>query len=265
MGELDARVAEIGRRLEWFRQEDRACTVFGASEHRYELAAPTSEDDLSGFEREHDVRLPEDYRAYLANLGNGGAGPFYGLSALAPLQLDQLPSHRVEISNADGTITGARVVHNSEPILLVLADELLNYGVTDFTRDQVTEAVGRTIDRVQGSYSVVALMEVDGEQTLLAFRDAHQAVWDGVALGDLLAVTPPCLTPTDWTAILADTMHRARQDERLDELVPGWSGFSKGFPRFKQPLQRAPCTGWDTWSPPWAPPSPAPPAPPAAP
>lgn len=62
---------------------------------------------------------------------------------------------------------------DSEPILLVLADELLNYGVTDFTRDQVAEAVARTIDRVEGSYSVVALMEVDGEQTLLAFRDAH--------------------------------------------------------------------------------------------
>ena len=62
---------------------------------------------------------------------------------------------------------------DSEPILLVLADELLQYGVTGFTRDQVAEAVGRTLDRVEGSYSVVALMEVDGKQTLISFRDAH--------------------------------------------------------------------------------------------
>jgi len=62
---------------------------------------------------------------------------------------------------------------DSEPILLVLADELLRHGVTGFTRDQVEESVGRTIDRVEGSYTVVGMMEIDGVQTLITFRDAH--------------------------------------------------------------------------------------------
>lgn len=62
---------------------------------------------------------------------------------------------------------------DAEPILLVLADELLKSNVTDFTRDQVEHAVGRTLDRVHGSFSVVAMMQIDGVQTMLAFRDPH--------------------------------------------------------------------------------------------
>ncbi len=62
---------------------------------------------------------------------------------------------------------------DSEPILLVLADELLRHGVRAFTQDQLAEAVGRTMDRVQGSYSCVGLMELDGVQTLFCFRDPN--------------------------------------------------------------------------------------------
>ena len=62
---------------------------------------------------------------------------------------------------------------DSEPILLVLGDEKLRDRVTGFTEEHVVGAVGRTLDRVQGSYSVVAVTEVDGVETLVAFRDRH--------------------------------------------------------------------------------------------
>ena len=58
--------------------------VFGSKHHRYRLGPPLSERELAEFEFSKGVRLPEDYRQFLANVGNGGAGPYYGLESLHP-------------------------------------------------------------------------------------------------------------------------------------------------------------------------------------
>lgn len=50
--------------------------------HQYRLNPPLEESELSAFEERYGVTLPDDYRAYLLALGNGGAGPFYGVFPL---------------------------------------------------------------------------------------------------------------------------------------------------------------------------------------
>lgn len=55
---------------------------FGASEHRYRLNPGISEQELASFEAEQQVALPADYRSFLLEVGNGGAGPHYGLLPL---------------------------------------------------------------------------------------------------------------------------------------------------------------------------------------
>ncbi|MEQ1503300.1 MAG: amidophosphoribosyltransferase [Myxococcota bacterium] len=62
---------------------------------------------------------------------------------------------------------------DSEPILLELADELLQRKVVDHTEDDLVIAVRRTMELLRGSYSVVAVMEVSGRETLIAFRDPN--------------------------------------------------------------------------------------------
>jgi amidophosphoribosyltransferase len=62
---------------------------------------------------------------------------------------------------------------DSEPILLVLSDELLKIKLRGHNEDDVCVAIRRTMDLLRGSYSVVAVMEVAGKETLLAFRDPH--------------------------------------------------------------------------------------------
>ncbi len=62
---------------------------------------------------------------------------------------------------------------DAEPIMLVLADELLKLKPTGHTTDDVAVAVTETMKRLRGSYAAVTLLEIDGEQTLLAFRDPH--------------------------------------------------------------------------------------------
>jgi hypothetical protein len=53
--------------------------VFGADAHRFQLNQPLPETEVTGFERKHKVRLPPDYRQFITAVGNGGAGPFYGI------------------------------------------------------------------------------------------------------------------------------------------------------------------------------------------
>lgn len=74
--------AEARRLLTHLRDADRNLSVFGASAHRYALEATVPEAQLRAWEREHGVELPAEYRTFLRDLGNGGAGPFYGIFPL---------------------------------------------------------------------------------------------------------------------------------------------------------------------------------------
>src|SRR6185369_645346 len=56
--------------------------VFGADGHDWIWNPPLPEATVAAFEREHGVRLPEEYRSLITTIANGGAGPFYGLFPL---------------------------------------------------------------------------------------------------------------------------------------------------------------------------------------
>ncbi|MEZ6056521.1 MAG: SMI1/KNR4 family protein [Planctomycetaceae bacterium] len=53
--------------------------------HGFQLYPVVKERVLSDFEQKHAIRLPEDYREFLSTVGNGGAGPGYGLFRLGEL------------------------------------------------------------------------------------------------------------------------------------------------------------------------------------
>lgn len=72
------RPADIRAVVARLRAAASARSIFGASGHGFELNGPISERELVGWERGHGIELPADYRAYLSELGNGGAGPYYG-------------------------------------------------------------------------------------------------------------------------------------------------------------------------------------------
>ena len=80
---LDADV--IRQKLSALRQS-RDAAVFGAAHHGYALAPTLSEAEVKAFEERHRIVLPEEYRAFLTEVGNGGAGPDYGIN---PLGLDE--------------------------------------------------------------------------------------------------------------------------------------------------------------------------------
>lgn len=58
--------------------------AFGVEAHGFKVGAPLSEAVVAEFEERHEVTLPPAYRLFVTELGDGGAGPGYGLSRLAP-------------------------------------------------------------------------------------------------------------------------------------------------------------------------------------
>ena len=76
---LQSKVLELARL-------DRDQSLFGANVfgygHHYRFSPVLSEEELRGFERENEINLPDDYRSFLRLVGNGGAGPGYGLIPL---------------------------------------------------------------------------------------------------------------------------------------------------------------------------------------
>lgn len=66
-------------KLERLRELDPSCKVFGAGTHGYRLAPPLTEREVAALEKKWKVKLPPGLRAFYTQVGNGGAGPGYGL------------------------------------------------------------------------------------------------------------------------------------------------------------------------------------------
>jgi hypothetical protein len=59
--------------------DDRAAAVFGAAYHRFGVNPIVRRDELDAIENRLGCKLPAEYRSFLLDIGNGGAGPGYGL------------------------------------------------------------------------------------------------------------------------------------------------------------------------------------------
>lgn len=75
-------LTRLADKLARLRARDTVFDTFGSQSHKFELRPPLSEDALTDWERRHGVPLPDGYRDFLKYLGDGGAGPDYGLYPL---------------------------------------------------------------------------------------------------------------------------------------------------------------------------------------
>jgi hypothetical protein len=89
MSAYDEQLQRIQSKLVDAKRTDHSFTVFGASSHRYKMNPPAAPGEVLAFETTYSISLPECYKAFLLQVGNGGkgymnsgAGPYYGLYTL---------------------------------------------------------------------------------------------------------------------------------------------------------------------------------------
>ncbi len=70
---------EVERILEQARRMDPQLEMFGVSEHQYKLGSPVDLTFVRSIEEKYHFRFPEDYVQFITEVGDGGAGPGYGL------------------------------------------------------------------------------------------------------------------------------------------------------------------------------------------
>lgn len=90
-------IERIKIKLRLAKNTDSFFEVFGASSHRYILNAPLNVKELNDFEKKYSITLPNSYKIFLSEIGNGGieyknsvvgnsgAGPDYGIFKLGHL------------------------------------------------------------------------------------------------------------------------------------------------------------------------------------
>lgn len=72
-------VLQLKKKLTQLAVLDATFEVFGSESHQYQLKSCLQDADIKFFETEYNITLPSEYRNFLLEVGNGGAGPGYGL------------------------------------------------------------------------------------------------------------------------------------------------------------------------------------------
>ena len=76
---------EIARILKQARSIDSKCGLFGSAKHKYQLNPPIRASFVRTLEEKYGFTLPDDYFRFITEIGDGGAGPDYGIEPFADL------------------------------------------------------------------------------------------------------------------------------------------------------------------------------------
>lgn len=61
---------------------DNEYKIFGANSHKYKLNPVIPLSTVKNYEKQYNIKLPDEYIFFLTKIGNGGAGPDYGIYPL---------------------------------------------------------------------------------------------------------------------------------------------------------------------------------------
>ncbi|TQV77183.1 SMI1/KNR4 family protein [Aliikangiella marina] len=92
---------ELKLKLEELKKEDKHFKNFGSSSHEYQLNDTLSEIEFREIESKYGCVFPDEYREFITLVGNGGAGPCYGVF---PVEMED-HNHGI-CSWSEGTLVG---------------------------------------------------------------------------------------------------------------------------------------------------------------
>lgn len=83
---LENYTLKIKKTIDKAAKIDHNFKVFGSKKHKYILNPVISLDQIRLFEQKYQITLPKEYVYFLTQIGNGGAGPYYGLYSLETVE-----------------------------------------------------------------------------------------------------------------------------------------------------------------------------------
>jgi hypothetical protein len=98
-----SQLERIKEKLKLLKKSDSSFSQFGASRHKYLFNPPLTFDRIQKFEKDNGIKLPTEYIRFFTEIGNGGAGPFYGLEPLENSLYDDLDK-----KNSDSLLTPSK-------------------------------------------------------------------------------------------------------------------------------------------------------------
>lgn len=84
---------EIEQILDCARAVDKKYELFGADTHKYKLNPPIEASFVRTIEEKYGFILPEDYFQFITEVGDGGAGPDYGIQSFTELLTEGVDSY----------------------------------------------------------------------------------------------------------------------------------------------------------------------------
>lgn len=160
-------IERIAGKLEELTKRDRSHTCFGSENHEYRLGPPMTEAAIRDGEAHYGIELPVSYREFLLRIGNGGAGPGYGLQRFG------------WVSNTDEIPTAAR---RGELVTVS------RHGGITIQRPRLYDREGREIDHFDVSFYDL-MRELAGEgascpaQPFPLSAPAEDPDWDALDVG----------------------------------------------------------------------------------
>ena len=101
----------ISENIKILGQLDAGLSIFGARSHHWKINPPIDKESLRKIESSLGYHLPSTYREYIIEIGNGGAGPYFGVRKLQPdLEGDRLERMRREFIGIDEILRRVREV-----------------------------------------------------------------------------------------------------------------------------------------------------------
>ncbi|QNK78181.1 SMI1/KNR4 family protein [Winogradskyella sp. PAMC22761] len=79
---MKEQIERIRTKFNQLKQLDKNFETFGSEKHKYLFNSTKSEKELTEFEIRNKINLPIEYKEFLMKIGNGGAGPYYGLEPI---------------------------------------------------------------------------------------------------------------------------------------------------------------------------------------
>jgi hypothetical protein len=91
---MNEQLEKIKTKLNELKRLDKGFSLFGSPRHQYHLNPTLTLEKIQQFEQSYQVKLPSEYVQFVTELGNGGAGPFYGLEPFENVLYDDLDYKR---------------------------------------------------------------------------------------------------------------------------------------------------------------------------